>query len=161
MLYLHDWLILSTSCPLCQCKRHCLCFGSVQGSVRSSERLSPGSCASFINQGHCATAPPQPQPCLSNLAALLPQMEKGWPGCGERGLGSGVPLSAPLCCSGDRGGSWGVEEKRGRKRRRGAIYQTPRHQAFGLNHNTANYLLLTRKNEPGAGMKKNRTVRER
>lgn len=107
-----------------------------------------------------ATAP-QPQSRLSNLAALLSQMEKGWPGCGERGLGSGVPLSAPLCCSGDRGGSWGVEEKRGRKRRRGAIYQTPRHQAFGLNHNTANYLLLTRKNERGARMKKNRIVRER
>lgn len=24
-------------------------------------------------------------------------------------------------------------------------YQTPRHQVLGLNHNTANYLLLTRK----------------
>lgn len=92
-----------------------------------------------------ATAP-QPQSRLSNLAALLSQMEKGWPGCGERGLGSGVPLSAPGG-GGDEGG--------------GATYQTPRHQAFGLNHNRANYLLLTRKNEPGAGMKKNRTVRER
>ena len=33
-------------------------------------------------------------------------------------------------------------------------YKTPRHQVLGLNHNTANYLLLTRKNEHGPHMKK-------
>lgn len=33
-------------------------------------------------------------------------------------------------------------------------YQTPRHQVLGLNHNTANYLLLTRKNEHGPHMEK-------
>lgn len=32
--------------------------------------------------------------------------------------------------------------------------KSPRHKAFGLNHNTANYLLLTRKNERGPRMKK-------
>jgi len=40
-------------------------------------------------------------------------------------------------------GGWGV-----------VTYQTPRHQVLGPNHNTANYLLLTRKNEHGPYMKK-------
>lgn len=51
---------------------------------------------------------------------------------------------------GDVGG--GCNE-RGRQGEAGT-YQTPRHQVLGLNHNTANYLLLTRKNERGPHMKK-------
>lgn len=64
----------------------------------------------------------------------------------EWGLAGGHLTVFPYCgrC---RGGVWG-------DRGEPVTYQTPRHQVLGLNHNTANYLLLTRKNERGARMKK-------
>lgn len=101
-----------------------------------------------------------PQPRLSNLAARLRcnyvglGVERGDRGVGvqlgvdRRGVGV-LPPVFPLLRVMQRGlrGSGG---DRGEL----ATYQTPRHQALGLNHNTANYLLLTRKNEHGPRMKK-------
>ena len=66
--------------------------------------------------------------------------------------GTSISLSVLQGTSGEgEGVNWGLGdgERRGERKRMGATYQTPRHQAFGLNHNTANYLLLTRKNECG------------
>lgn len=60
----------------------------------------------------------------------------------------------------ERGAGGGAREP-GADRGEVAHYKTPRPQVLGLNHNTANYLLLTRKNERGLRMKKNRIVRKR
>lgn len=49
-----------------------------------------------------------------------------------------------------KGGLWKSRGDTGEVR----TYQTPLHQVLGLNHNTANYLLLTRKNERGLHMEK-------
>lgn len=102
-----------------------------------------------------------PQPRLSNLAACL-KYNYVWLGverrtgvwgchrvCAEWGLGvllSVFPYCELMQGCGEGAGRQGAGEA--------ATYQTPRHQVLGLNHNTANYLLLTRKNEHGLHMKK-------
>lgn len=48
---------------------------------------------------------------------------------------------------------WGWCEGEGEKEE-AATYQAPRHQLLGLNHNTTNYRLLTRKNEQGSYVEK-------
>lgn len=115
MLYFHDWFILSISCSLCASKLHCLWVDS----ARPSEGPSPGSTASFINQGAA------PQPRLSNLAARLRYNYVGL-GVERRDRGVGVQLGVdrmgvgvlpsvfPYCgwCSG--GG--GAVRERGRQK---------------------------------------------